>query len=126
MTVKKSNLSWIVVSDINKAKNFYHDILGMEIHTSSPEHGWVELIGKDGGALLGLAQSNAHNAIKEGSNAVVTLSVDNIEKSKSELVEKGVSMIGDIIEVPGHVKMQMFTDFDNNHFQLVELLENHH
>jgi hypothetical protein len=39
------------------------------------------------------------------------------------LIKKQVKMLGEMMEVPGHVKLQMFQDSDGNHFQLAQMLE---
>jgi len=123
MSVKNISLVWITVSDIAKAKNFFVNTLGMKLHQDSPEHGWVEVMGEDGGTSLGITQAiPEESAEKPGTNAIITLTVEDVVKAKTELTSKGVNFIGDIIEIPGHVKMIMFADADGNKFQLVQLL----
>lgn len=121
--VKSFDLAWIVVSDIKKARKFFIETLGMQEHNYAEEFGWSELSGPDGGATIGLAQENDENEIGAGENAIITLTVDNVEKTAAELKKKGVKLIGGVIEVPGHVKMQMFADPDGNRFQLVQMLD---
>lgn len=122
--IKSSEMSWIVVSDINKAREFFTKTLGLKEQQVSLEFGWVELGGEeDKGAQIGLAQANEEmSEFKAGSNAIITFSVDDIVSAKADLEKKGVKMHGDIVEVPGHVKMQTFSDPDGNVFQLVEVL----
>jgi predicted enzyme related to lactoylglutathione lyase len=122
MKPRKIELSWITVSDLKKAKNFYTEILGMKVHESNEEYGWLEVQGVDGGALLGIAQASDKEPMKAGSNAVVNITVDDIEASIYELRKKNVTFVGEILEIPGQVKMITFTDADKNHFQLVECL----
>lgn len=121
--IKKIELSWIVVSDINKAKKFFVDHIGLKIDTEDKEMGWLELSGHEGGAILGIAQANDFSPVSPGQNSITTFTVENIEKAVADLTKKGVELIGDILEIPGHVKMQLFADFDGNKFQLVENLE---
>ncbi len=122
--IKSSDLSWIVVSDLKKAKQFFTETIGLKEHSYSEAFGWAELKGESGGALIGLAEeSPMMEDMKAGQNAVVTLTVDDIEKVSQEIEKKGVKLIGEMIEVPGHVKMQMFSDLDGNLFQLVEQLD---
>lgn len=118
----KIELAWITVSDLDKAIEFYTQCMGFEVLERSEEFGWAELKGK-AGALLGLALANPFNPIKSGSNAVVTITVQNIEMARNEMESKGTKMVGDIMEVPNHVKLQMFSDADGNLLQLVEHLE---
>lgn len=121
--IKSSDLSWIVVADIKKAKRFFTESVGLKELSFSEEFGWVELGGEKGGAMIGLAEeSPLMENLKAGSNAIITLTVENIEKTCQMFKDKGINLIGDIIEVPGHVKMQMFSDLDGNLFQLVQNL----
>lgn len=120
--INKSELIWITTSDIKKARSFFEDTLGMRVMASDDNYGWLELQGNQGGCTLGVGNDSGYSPIKPGSNAVVTLSVDNIEQSKAALEAKGVRFIGEILEIPEHVKMALFVDFDNNHFQLVQKL----
>lgn len=125
MVVKKSTLSWITVSNLARAKQFFIDLLGLEIVEESLQFGWVELKGRDGGSIIGLAQSQPQMSIdnmKAGSNAIITMEVDNLEDQKSKLEQKNVKFLGNIQEIPGHVKLALFSDPDGNLFQLVEKL----
>lgn len=112
-------LSWIVVKDIKEAIKFYTEVAGLQLKEYYEEFGWAELAGPDGGKL-GIAQESPQEVIKAGSNAVMSISVDNLEKARASFLEKGVNLVGDVIDVPGHVKMQTFTDSDGNTMQLVE------
>jgi predicted enzyme related to lactoylglutathione lyase len=118
--MKSSNLSWIVVSDLKKARKFFTEAVGLKERTCAEEYGWAELTCEEGGATIGLAQENEE--MGAGENAIITITVDHLEKTVAELKKKGVNLIGEIMEVPGHVKLQMFTDPDGNKFQLVQTL----
>lgn len=122
MAIKNFGLAWIVVADLQKALDFYITTIGLKLNEHHPEFGWAELAGEDGGAILGIAQGNDKELIQPGQNAIVTLTVDNLAQSKAELTQKHVKWVGDVIEIPGHVKMQFFKDLDGNTFQLVETL----
>lgn len=125
MVAKRSDLSWIMVSDIQKAKKFFTEVVGLEVRADTPEFGWIELSAKDGGAALGIGQFNPEcgTEVKPGDNAIVTFTVTDIVAVKKEFEKKGVKIIGDIVEVPGHVKMLFFTDLDGNKFQVVQMLD---
>ena len=122
MNVKSTNLSWVSVDDLEKALHFYKETLGFKELSVSKEYGWAELQGVDGGGVVGLAVKDPKGPIKPGNNAVVTLTVDNIESELAQLKGKGVRLLGELQEVPGHVKMYLLQDVDGNHLQLVELL----
>lgn len=126
MAIKGLNLAYVVVADLKKAVQFYTDVVGMKLEELNEKFGWAELSGAEGGARLGIAQANDYEKIKPGQNAIVTLSVENLAASMENLIQKGATVVGDMMEVPGVVKMQMIQDHDGNHFQLVESLEGLH
>ncbi|MBS0623909.1 MAG: VOC family protein [Verrucomicrobia bacterium] len=122
MQIKEIGLSWIVVKNIKEAVRYYTEIVGLKLLEFNEQYGWAELQGHCGGPYLGLAQENSKEKIKAGQNAVITLSVEDLDKAKSEMVKKGVVCEGGILEVPGHVKMQTMIDRDGNHFQICQIL----
>ena len=122
MHIKSMELVWIVVKDLKKAIKFYVETVGLKVMEEHKGYGWAELQGHEGGARLGIAQANEEEAVQPGSNAVVTLTVENIEKALEGLKKKGAKLRGDLKEIPGHVKMQSVEDGDGNHFQLVQML----
>lgn len=110
-------LSWVVVADLDKAIDFYTKVVGLELKDKHEMFGWAELQGRDGGARLGLAVMQDEN-FKPGSNAVVTITVDDIEAAKKDLASKGANMVGETQEVPTICHLQMFSDADGNTMQL--------
>ncbi|HSX14167.1 MAG TPA: VOC family protein [Chlamydiales bacterium] len=124
MKVNEIGLCWIVVKDIKAAVKYYTEVVGLKLAEFNEEYGWAELTGQKDGSRLGIAQESPHCDTKAGQNAVVTFSVDNLDKVKAAMIKKGAQCEGDVIEVPGHVKMQTVVDADGNRFQICELL--HH
>lgn len=124
MKVKEIGLCWIVVKDIKAAVKYYTEVVGLELAEMNEEYGWAELEGMEGGSRLGIAQENAQDNMKAGQNAVMTFTVENLDQVKASMLKKGAKCEGDIVEVPGHVKMQTVVDADGNRFQICELL--HH
>lgn len=115
-------LSWIVVKDIKQAIKFYTDVVGLTLKEYHPEFAWAELSGP-GGSSLGIGEENSDSPMKAGINAVVTIAVDDIDAAIKHYIAKGATLIGDVVEVPGHVKMQTFTDLDGNTMQIVQKLD---
>lgn len=122
MSIQGFNLAWIVVTDLKQAVHFYTEVVGMKLEELNEEYGWAELSGHEGGARLGIAQAKPEEKLRPGQNAVVTLTVENLGEALQNLTRKGVKIVGEIMEVPGVVKMQMVLDQDGNHFQIVEML----
>jgi predicted enzyme related to lactoylglutathione lyase len=122
MSIQSMDLAWIVVKDLKTAVTFYTDVVGLKVDVLEEQYGWAELVAQNGKMRLGIAQKNEHSDMEAGTNAVITLTVKNIEESKKDLLNKGAQLIGDIIEVPGNVKMQTLADKDGNRLQIVEIL----
>ena len=122
MLIKNMELGWTTVSDIDKARTFFVDKLGLRQTRYNKEFGWIELQAEDEGFKLGLGQKNDHSPYQIGHNVILTFTVENIEAAKKELEEKGVEFVTDIYEIPSHVKMADFVDEDGNAFQLAQTL----
>ena len=114
-------LVWVVVKDFDQAIAFYTNVLGFKVTTLSEEFGWAELAGADG-CVLGIARENEHYGAKAGTNAVPTITVEDMEIARNELIKHKVKLDGEVMEVPGHVKLQTFSDADGNTFQLCQVL----
>ncbi len=126
MAIQSINLGWILVKDHEKAVAFFQQ-LGLKLTSHEPTYGWAEFVGPQGGTALGVGTDNpetaaSHGNLKAGSNAVMTFTVDDVVKTKAEFEKLGVKFFGDIIEIPGHVKMATFVDPDNNVFQIVQMM----
>ncbi len=123
MNLKSMDLVWIVVNDIKKAIKFYTETVGLKLLEFNEQYGWAELEGNEGGARIGIAQSCPKEpSFRPGENAIPTFTVKSLDKAVSDFSNKGAKLIGDIQEVPGHVKMQTVSDLDGNRFQLCEVL----
>ncbi len=126
MKTQAIGLSWIVVNDFKKAVKFYTDTVGLKLVEMNEEWGWAELAGYSGeGSRLGIAQSQKgdENPVKPGQNAVMTFTVDDIDKAIQHVQKQGAQLIGKVEEVPGHVKMQSIRDSEGNIIQIVQLIE---
>lgn len=115
-------LSWIVVKDIEKAITFYTEVVGLTLKEFHKEFKWAELSGPHG-SMLGIGEESAECPMKAGINAVITVSVDDINDAIAHFIEKGATLVGEVIEIPGHVKMQTFKDGDGNTMQLVQKMD---
>lgn len=121
------HMVWVVVKDLDKAIQYYTETLGLALQDLSKEYGWAELSGPTG-SRIGLAQHNEKSGewdatnVKPGQNAVITFTVKDINAAIESYSQKGVRLLGKVMEVPGEVKLQTFQDLDGNLFQLAELL----
>lgn len=122
MEIKKIGLCSITVSNLEESKKFFVNILGLKTSSENAEYGWLELTGTQGGNILGLGQES-EEGFQAGGNAIVSFVVDDLEKAQLELESKGVEFLTDIMEIPGEVKLTVFTDPDENQFFLVQELK---
>lgn len=111
-------LAWYEVTDLDRAKTFYGDVLGMEKAFEMP--GWAEFAPvKDGpGIGLGLRDS----APSRTGGATIVLRVADVQAAKAALSEKGVEFEGAIEEYPGVVRLATFRDPFGNRLQLAQQL----
>lgn len=122
MNVEGIFLSWIVVKDINKAIQFYTDVVGLTLKEFDSQYNWAEFSGP-GGSTLGICQVDGEPSMQAGSNAVITVTVKDLDAALRHYQNHGATLIGDVIEIPGHVKMQTFMDHDGNTMQIVQKLD---
>ena len=111
------SVSWYQVEDMNAAKKFYGEVLGLK--KTFEMEGWCEFSHADGATSIGL------NQLREGDDergATVVLRVDDLARVQTELSGKGVKFEGEIHEVPGVVRLATFRDPSGNRLQLMQVL----
>ena len=117
-------LSCITVSNLAKAKHLFVDLLGLEVTDSQEAYNWME-VGTKKGSLIGIGKASKEGdgcGMEAGSNAIVSIGVEDLEEAIAHLKANKIKFIGEIMEVPGQVKMILFQDFDGNKFFLCEQL----
>ena len=95
--------------------------MGLKVMDLNEQYGWAELQAKSG-IRLGVAQHQSGMPLSAGQNAVTTFTVENLQEARASMAKKGVVCIGEIQEVPGHVRLQLVRDLDGNHLQLAQML----
>lgn len=121
--VESIDMSWFIVKDLEAAIKFFTEVVGLKLMEKSPHFKWAELQGHNGGSFIGITEANSGcGDLPAGINSITTFTVANIERSKAAMEARGATMDGDIMEVPGHVKIQGFFDADGNRFQIVEVI----
>ena len=108
-------MAWMVVEDLESSITFYTQQLGLTLAVHDAEHGWAELKGPEG-MRLGLSQG--WEGLHPGDNAICVLMVEDLEEARSGLPKQ--ILVGEVVEVPGHVRLQMIRDASGNHFQLCQ------
>jgi catechol 2,3-dioxygenase-like lactoylglutathione lyase family enzyme len=106
------------VSDMEKAIEWYGDVLGLELVYKLEQHGWCEMSTATKHVTIGLGQTEE---VKPGSTTP-TFGVVDIEASRKHLESKDVRFDGDTYEIEGMVKLCMFYDPDGNSYMLAQSL----
>ena len=116
---KKVDYVFFNVDDMEKAKAFYCDKLGMSAKYETAD--WVEL--DAGNATIALRRYGSgpegRPELGVGEGATLVFEVDDLAAAKEEMEEKGVAFIGDIIDYGG-VKLAVFEDLNGNILQIYE------
>lgn len=121
MLINKLSMVSVLVSDMNKAKEFYAEKLGLEVATDyrqNDNNWWVTLIFPGGGASITLARSSTtHNEPPQPGTISFYFATADITAAHQALNEKGVA-VGEIMDDlygPGSgVKFFQLTDPDGN------------
>ena len=110
-------LSWYQVADLDRAKKFYGEVLGLKQTIEIP--GWAEFSHSEGAASIGLNQMREND---DERGATVVLRVDDLARAQEDLANKDVKFEGEVEEIPGVVRIATFRDPDGNRLQLVQVL----
>ena len=101
------------VKDMAAAKAWYARVLGSSKVFEVAEQNWCEITTPHAGFYLGMHQTDAPQA---SAGAAIGFGVADMDKAKAWLVKHGVQLDGDVIEIPGIVKLLYFRDPDGNRF----------
>ena len=105
------------VTDIDASIAWFKEMLGFEEIFKVP--GWAEVSTPTAGVTIGLAESET---VEGGGGTTAVLGVTDIEAARTELEAKGVRFEGDIVELPGLVKLATFYDPDGNRYMFAQSL----
>jgi CreA protein len=106
------------VSDLDKAIEWYVDVLGLDLVYKLDQHGWCEMATATKHVTIGLGQTEE---LKPGSTTP-TFGVGDIEAARKHLESKDVRFDGDTYEIEGMVRLAMFYDPDGNSYMLAQSL----
>ena len=119
----KLELVPIPVTDVDRAKAFYIDLLGfVEDVDVRPMDGVrvVQLTPPGSSCSIGMGTGLAAYDATPGTIRALHLVVDDIEKARADLVGRGVD-VGPVTDVGGGVKYAGFSDPDGNSWTLQEM-----
>jgi predicted enzyme related to lactoylglutathione lyase len=106
---------WMPVEDIERAKGFYRDALGLSVTKEDGE--WAEVDAN--GLTLGLNGREPSGAGAEGGPVVTFQPERGLEETVSALKERGVEFPAEISEHPWG-RVATFKDSEGNDVQLYE------
>lgn len=116
-----SALVSIEVSDIAKAKAWYHDNLGCEVFFELADMGWCEVTTPAAKTVIGLSLAEPTRKMNTNGGSAICFGVSNIEESRAFLLERKVK-VEEIQEIPGTVKLLTFHDPDGNTLMLYQAI----
>jgi predicted enzyme related to lactoylglutathione lyase len=120
----KLELVPIPVTDVDRAKAFYTDQLGFVADVDvrpAPGVRVVQLTPPGSACSIGLGTGlGAYDGREPGSVKALHLVVEDIEKARAELLDRGVD-IGQVEDVGGGVTYAGFSDPDGNTLTLQEM-----
>ena len=115
---KNVNVVSLDVTDWERAKKFYRDLLGWPVAFSDDQAGWEEY-GPDNAAHVSISRSD-HAPSAHGGTTLV-LSVENAHTVTAALRAKGIKC-DDVVEIPGMVTYGGFYDPDGNRVQFASMV----
>lgn len=89
----KFSVIGIYVDDIDKAKEFYCDTLGFEVENTYDDGCIVQLRSEGPTVILEKVDKAATTVYPSGSQVVLCVATDNIEKTSEEFRAKGVNFL---------------------------------
>jgi predicted enzyme related to lactoylglutathione lyase len=105
------------VDDLEQAKRFYTENLGLTVMFESP--GFCAVGHAKGGMIVALSQSPKPSGMD---GAVVCFKVEDLPKEQERMMNLGVKFEGPVFEKPGIVRIANFRDPFANRLQLVQQL----
>ena len=106
------------VTDLDRSVDWFKNKLGLEERFRAPEAGWAEVTTPTENISIGLGINEEVDG-KGGTTPV--FGVVDIEAAKAELEGNGVTFDGDIMTLPGMVKLATFFDPDGNSYMLAHV-----
>ena len=107
----------IVVSDMDRSIKFYNEVLGLEIHNDGRKEGGIKksFLGTKSRTLVGLTEDENRGDEKSGfvqSVGHIAFRVDDVERAKDVLKERGVEFIEEKLGKNTNRKAYHFLDPD--------------
>ncbi|MEM8767685.1 MAG: VOC family protein [Pseudomonadota bacterium] len=105
------------VKNLDQSIAWFKDMLGFELVMRMDEAGWAELSSPTQDVTIGLGENES---VEGHGGTTPVFGVTDIAAARAELEGKGVTFDGDIVEIPGMVKLATFFDPDGNSYMFAE------
>jgi len=105
------------VTDLDASIAWFNEMLGFALLFRVDEAGWAELSSPARDVTIGLG---VNESVDGRGGTTPVFGVADIVAARAELEGKGVAFDGDIIEIPGMVKLATFFDPDGNSYMFAE------
>jgi predicted enzyme related to lactoylglutathione lyase len=115
--VERTDFISVPVTDMDRAKAFYGETLGLPSLTHSEDQGFPEYQLGENISLYLLKMENVGSAFTSPHTASIALRVPDVEETRKELEAKGVVFGGETFDT-GVCHMAFFTDPDGNAIML--------
>lgn len=99
------------VSDLNATKDFYLNKLGFELLNGN-EHFFAAKLGNIRFSFFPGAKK--YPIADDAAGMGIILAVEDIQKTKEFITDKGINLLNDIVEAPGFMKFFSVEDPDGN------------
>jgi catechol 2,3-dioxygenase-like lactoylglutathione lyase family enzyme len=110
----------IGVSDMERSKAWFQDVLGFEHIYTLSDWGWCEMRTPVPGVNLGIGQEES---VQPAGGATLTFGVTDIGSARAHLERHDVRFDGETREIEGMVRLATFYDPDGNTFMLAQRLD---
>jgi len=110
----------IGVSDMERSRAWFQELLGFEPVYTLADWGWCELRTPIPGVNLGIGQEQT---VTPQGGATLTFGVTDIAAARAHLEGNGVRFDGETREIEGMVRLATFYDPDGNTFMLAQRLD---
>lgn len=116
----------IFVSDVEKAKKWYQEILGMKLIKEYPDFKCILMKFDKTEFDIGVPDprwGEGWDKVKIGGRTPIFFETDNIEKVWKELKKKKVKIVEEPYKRPWGEMKAVFADLDGNEFNLIEVVD---
>ena len=113
----------IGVTSMDRSIPWYTDVLGMTLLYRRDDIAWCELSTGVDKVNVGLSENQAVGA---GGGAILTFGVTDLDAAKAALDAAGVRQDGEIMEIPGMVRLLTFYDPDGTALMFYQDLSGAH